>query len=675
MPNLGLRDKWKLEPPKRFSLIEIISYLGNGNIHYPLFACVSNTLIMDTPLIFFAYANDADDHLNLLKEESRMLFRALEELDRKEYIKIYREESAQSKDIFDGFTRYKDRVAIFHYGGHANGTHLRLDEGASDARGLAQLMGEQENLKLVFLNGCSSKGQVQTLFDAGVKAVIATSVPIEDRKATEFAEQFYEALAHKRTIGQAFNIAQAYLTTRYGDSVDVSYRDFMMDFSAISEEVEDTGEIPWGLYIKEEHREEILHYKLPYYRPIGLPKDMIQYIGKSFTANRFIILVLDEMCKYNPDIYAQMVEQRGEETVKKDSRHYPGLIIENFPWPIGSQIRLLRLYDKPNIERLEHLLSTYIITSQVLYYILLSDLWEQSRLTASKTSWKALKKSKPDYAKMDFLGQILPLFKQVSEVGVPFISEYEMLVKALEQKENPINKAHAFLEDLRAKMASDPPSSDLDKLCQKTEQAVSLILRSASFLAGYRMLTVRNIMVDRPRFETLSYELDMGPLNAAQGIDLNLYQDAAFRRKNSFTDSYSVILVDNENKIDQSLNLSPFIIDKNTFVQMKKSETTEQDKLAHIFLLAWEEEEKLYYTAVEHSFFTALEKESDQIHTHMSMEDFTEGRNLKKEEEEDDFGFDFGFDDDSEVEESTDEGAKVFQLLQDQYDMLKADLT
>jgi hypothetical protein len=630
---------------------------------------------MNTPIIFFAFANDRDDHLALLKEESRMLDRALEELDRKEYIKVFNKENTESKDIFDRFTRYKDRIAIFHYGGHANGTHLRLDEGAGDARGLAQLMGEQENLKLVFLNGCSSKGQVQTLFDAGVKAVIATSVPIEDRKATEFAQQFYEALAHKRSIGQAFNIAQAYLTTRYGDSVDVRYRDFVINLSELLKKEEETDEIPWGLYIKEEHREEILNYKLPYYRPIGLPKDMISYIGKSFTANRFIMLVLDEMCKYNPDIYAQMVEQKGDQTVKKDSRNYPGLIIENFPWPIGSQIRLLRLYDKPDVDRLEHLLSTYIITSQVLYYILLSDLWEQSRLKEAKTSWKALKKTRADYAKMDFLSQILPLYKQLVELGAPFMSEFEMLVQTLEQKDSPLNKAHAFLEELRGKMAASPPTNDLDKLCQKTEQAVSLILRSASFLAGYRMLTVRNIMVDRPRFEKLAYELDMGPLNAAQGIDLNLYQDAAFRRKNSFTDSYSVILVDNENRLEQSLNLSPFIIDKNTFVQMKKSETTEQDKLAHIFLLAWEEDEKLYYTAVEHSFFTALEKESDQIHTRMSMEDFTEGRNLKKEEEEDDFGFDFGFDEESEADQETEEGTQVFQLLQDQYEMLKADLT
>ena len=153
---------------------------------------------MNTPLIFFTFANDPDAHLSLLKEESRLVFRALQELDRKEYLKIHREESAQAKDIFDGFTRYKDRVAIFHYGGHANGTHLQLEKGKGDARGLATLMGEQSNLKLVFLNGCSSKGQVKALFEAGVKAVIATSVPIQDRNAVRVAEQFYQALANRR---------------------------------------------------------------------------------------------------------------------------------------------------------------------------------------------------------------------------------------------------------------------------------------------------------------------------------------------------------------------------------------------------------------------------------------------------------------------------------------------
>ena len=85
-----------------------------------------------TPIIFLTFANDPDAHLGLLKEESRRLYGALEELDRKEYLKLIREESAQVKDIFAAFSKNKDRIAIYHYAGHAAGTKLELEAGAGN---------------------------------------------------------------------------------------------------------------------------------------------------------------------------------------------------------------------------------------------------------------------------------------------------------------------------------------------------------------------------------------------------------------------------------------------------------------------------------------------------------------------------------------------------------------
>lgn len=628
------------------------------------------------PIIFITFANDPDAHLGLLKEESRRLHGALEELDRKEYLKLIREESAQVKDIFDTFNKNKDRIAIFHYAGHASGTSLELEEGEGNAGGLAKLMAEQEGLQLVFLNGCSSKGQVKGLLDAGVPAVIATSVPIDDRKAMEFSQQFYLALANRRTIEQAFNTAKAYLETKFSKSVEV----VMRDASWVSGDTSSGSmDMPWGLYVQEAKKREIYDWKLPFFRPVGLPQDMIQYIGKSFTANRFIVLVLDEMCKYNPDIYAQMVEQRGEETIKKDSKHYPWLVIENFPWPIGSQIRLLRFYDKANVERLEHLVSTYIVTSQLLYYILLSDLWEQGREADKAPKWKNLSLDKTSFKTFDFLAKIPAAYAEVKKAGTPFIGEFSLLTEALGNADSPLSKAHGFLENLRGKLADSPPTADLDKLCMKTEQAVSIVLRAAAFLARYRLLTVRNVSITKPRFAPVAYELDMGPLNATQGTGLNLYQDATHRRKESYSDSSSIVLVPSENNLTQSLNLSPFVVDKNTFVSVKKSETTEQDRLAHIFMLGWEEDSRLYHHAIEHSFFHALDNVGDQIHSDMTEEDFVEGRNLSGGSDGDDFGMDFdadfGADFGLDDAATADNSPKVFQELYDQYVMCKNDLS
>jgi hypothetical protein len=209
----------------------------------------------------------------------------------------------------------------------------------------------------------------------------------------------------------------------------------------------------------------------------------------------------------------------------------------------------------------------------------------------------------------------------------------------------------------------------------KTEQAVSIVLRAAAFLARYRLLTVRNVSIEKPRFEDLAYEMDMGPLNATQGTGLNLYQDQSYRRKHNFSDSSSVIMVSNENYLDRSLNLSPFVIDKNTFVTVKKSDTTEQDRLAHIFLMAWADKDKLFYTAIDHSFFHALEDDGDQVHTDMTQEDFTEGRNLSEDTFSADFGDDFGDDFGLDTATVADVSPKVFQQLYDQFILCKNDLS
>lgn len=620
------------------------------------------------PVIFLAYANDDSDHLNLLKQESRDTYRALREADRKGFIKVLREESTENKDIYENLLVYKNQVSIFHYAGHAGGESLFLEGGEGNASGIAQLLGDQESLELVFLNGCSTEEQVETLFHAGVKAVIATSTPIQDRKACEFGIAFYEALANRRNIGQAFNMAVGYLTAKYGPHAKprlVIDQNRGMDFSKKNKK----EELPWALYVQDE---SALAYQLPQAQLIGLPKEILQYIGSSFSANKYILSALDDMVRFNPDISDQMYEKRGENILKKDSKDYPELIIKNFPWPIGSQIRLLRIQSQANKERLQTLLSTYIITSQTLYYILLSDIWEQKRQEnipvgpAIPLDW-----NQDNYLTTDFLDKFSALMKKLPKKTVLYVQELREFYQHLTDPSDRLFQAHAFLKGQQEALNKGDEIGELEKTCLRVEQALAMLLKRIAFMARFRMMTVRNISIEQPRFSPLNYELEMGPLNASEAVNLRLYQDTDRRKKTTFGNTHSVILVSDEDLMHQGLNLSPFIMDKNTFVQVKKSKTTEMDTedVAHIFMLGWSDQDKLTYLTVNHSVFVAQknEKGTDQIHTDMKQSHFSEGLNLGSDELwEGEFGF----------EESPEEdlSPKVFEALKIQYEMFVEDL-
>ena len=185
---------------------------------------------MKVPAIFLTFANDPDEHLELLKRERKNIVRTLREHDDEGRVKVIAEAGATVEDIFEMFRVYPDQIAIFHYAGHASGSNLRLEnEGAGNvdaqADGLAQFLGQQESLKLVFLNGCATGPQVDLLLDSGVKAVIATATKIQDKMATEFSEQFYYELATNASLERAFNSATAFIKSKYSGHVGVqSYR-------------------------------------------------------------------------------------------------------------------------------------------------------------------------------------------------------------------------------------------------------------------------------------------------------------------------------------------------------------------------------------------------------------------------------------------------------------------
>ncbi len=202
------------------------------------------------PVIFLAFANARDDsvpYLRNLPDEQRQIRNALEPARAAGLCEIIERYNVTAQDIWEVFQHpdYRDRIAIFHFGGHANGYQLLLENAAGKsspayAKGLAEFLGQQRGLQLVFLNGCSTQPQVVGLLESNVSVVIATSQVIIDQIATQFASRFYAGLASGRSIRIAFNEAVASLKAEIGEDLSSYYRDCGME----------ADRWPWDIYIR-----------------------------------------------------------------------------------------------------------------------------------------------------------------------------------------------------------------------------------------------------------------------------------------------------------------------------------------------------------------------------------------------------------------------------------------
>ncbi|MBK6622113.1 MAG: CHAT domain-containing protein [Saprospirales bacterium] len=222
------------------------------------------------PIIFLAFANEYEGgrYLHKLVEEQKQLYAALgpvssnENADDSKNIlcELVVRQNATIQDIFDVFQKYEGRIAIFHYGGHADGYQLLLQgkEGESKiahAGGLVTLLSRKKNLKLVFLNGCSTQKFAQDLTTRGVPAVIGTAVSIPDDTALQISSRFYNGLARGLTMAGAWEEAKAEAIT--GADPNDTHRGFQLRAA-------ETDRFPWDVEFRDDAAKEIFNsWNLP----------------------------------------------------------------------------------------------------------------------------------------------------------------------------------------------------------------------------------------------------------------------------------------------------------------------------------------------------------------------------------------------------------------------------
>lgn len=543
-----------------------------------------------SPVIYLAFAQDESDHLPMLKRESQLVYRSLQALHDKQFIEIYRDDSTVIDELFVDFRRFKGRIAIFHYAGHADGNHLMLEDQAASSEGLSQLISqESEHLKLVFLNGCSTKGQVTRLHELGIDAVLATSVPISDEKATRFAGAFYRAMADHFSLEQAFMHASALAKTSFGADFDVNIHR-SIDWSGVEEG--ETGSIPWGLYIRE-GADAVLQWKLPQMIKVEAP----QFVNKTTEVNQGIRSILQAMVEHAPELQAEA----------RNPRKAPITIVENFPWVMGAQIRKLfantEQMNQPGRARLKQLIHSYVCSTRFLSYVLLSQLWDSLRgkFTEYSAEWEGFfPVSKENYDQFDYI-HLLGSAHNLLKSDQPFISEIGESVKRLRQGEVSFGH-YQFLESVRLRLINNQiDDGEVRQLCYDTEAALTDLLIRASFLAKYRLITVKDIRIFSPKFINPQFNHRLGELNVPHKD--YIWEDD--RSLNVYTDSHSVLLIrKDENEIEQFLNLSPFVIDKSAFLA---------SQVPAIYTFAYPDSGAYAFQSVDMDINNTAENDSDML--------------------------------------------------------------
>ena len=177
---------------------------------------------MPAPVFLLAFAYDPTEALPKVVEELKNVQRLLSQTGGNAETLW----QATPDDLAERFDTQRADLRIFHYSGHANPAGLQLNADAQGASrivlssGLALKAGRAKSLRLVFLNGCSTREQAQVFLNRGVPAVIATTKPLLDRYGVDFARRFYQSFTRRNslnTLQEAFEEAFISFTDANGE--------------------------------------------------------------------------------------------------------------------------------------------------------------------------------------------------------------------------------------------------------------------------------------------------------------------------------------------------------------------------------------------------------------------------------------------------------------------------
>jgi hypothetical protein len=281
------------------------------------------------------------------------------------------------------------------------------------------------------------------------------------------------------------------------------------------------------------------------------------------TNEMLIQKVFQEMLKCKPSLQKVLIADEEEEE-NLDPRMLGDIVIKNFPWPIGIELR--RLFSasmrQPDRMRLDQIFKTIERTMQFIGFVMICQIWKDKKEGKLEISENVAK---------DFQGRMLVLS----------MGNYTWLIRAIGNMMKE-KSAPWFLEDMSENFDKqffaaldfwvpernevghyqiNLTQEEIERRCVEYEEKLTFILQRISFLCKYRLVSVREIKVNHPKNQPAKFNHIVDILNSS---------DSDFTAKEleeeKFAESHSVLLMKSLKNMDEYLNLSPLIIDTNSEV-------------------------------------------------------------------------------------------------------------
>ncbi|MFK7808146.1 MAG: hypothetical protein AB8F74_10140 [Saprospiraceae bacterium] len=239
-----------------------------------------------------------------------------------------------------------------------------------------------------------------------------------------------------------------------------------------------------------------------------------------------------------------------------DKRMLANFIIQDFPWPIGVELRRLFSGDriKRNEQRVEQIFIIAERTAQIVSFCFMAQYWNEQRKKAFDFSidFQAQVNGfrRPSFGV--YIGAFRAIYNQLKERGIsPFLEIDDRKGERILKLYNDFVEKRNDVQHQKGKTS-----------CEELENMLVELLKELAFLVKYKLVTIKEIKVVNPLFKPVSFKHTISLLNS-QHEDFN----AVEQNFDFYFDSHSVLMLHGSNFQGSHLNLSPFIIDTGSVLE------------------------------------------------------------------------------------------------------------